>query len=311
VNVLANLVLLVAVSLAWACGYVFVAAADRQTPPVTATAVTALIAAVVMIGAVVAMRRPMMDQLRYRAWVPIAMGFTAVALPRLSVVVAERSVAAGLASVLGTTVPILTLLLTTFVTKQTSYSSLRIVGAAVATAGLVVFVGLRGILSQESELLGIAIMVSGGVIFTANGIFVSYQSKDLDEAVLSAWTMLFGAIALTAMAFVVEEPLQALRAHDLWSLIGEGTIGMGFAYLGYYMLVARSGAYFASIYAFLVPPFGVVASFIAFGEPLTLRHLAGVVVVLLGLALMMRRQKAETTGATLQESGATSTHDAR
>jgi drug/metabolite transporter (DMT)-like permease len=289
--VIANIALLVGISAAWAAGYLFISDSDSEVPPITATAVMALVAAAVMIAAVAAMRRPLLATVRSRAWVPMTMGFTAIALPNLSVVLAEETVHANLAALLGTTVPILTLLITTFVTRQSAYSGWRIAGVAVALVGLVVFVGAYNLADNASQVAGMMTMMGGGLIFALNGIFVARESLDSDEYALATWTMIFGAGVLVALAFAFEAPFAALRTAHFWPLAAEGTIGMGLAYLGYYALVARSGAYFASLYAFLVPPLGVIAAAIAFREPLTSRHVAGLAIVLAGLALMMRRQQ--------------------
>lgn len=44
---------------------------------------------------------------------------------------------------------------------------------------------------------------------------------------------------------------------------------MGLAYLGRYALVARAGATFTALYAFLVPPLGVSAAAQLTGEAVT------------------------------------------
>jgi drug/metabolite transporter (DMT)-like permease len=300
---IANVALLAGISIAWAAGYLFVSDADHEVPPLTAAAAMALVAATVMIAAVAAMRRPLLATVRQRAWVPMTMAFTAIALPNLSVVLAEEKVPADLAALLGTTVPILTLLITTFVTRQTAYSSWRVAGVAIAVVGLVVFVGADNLFANEMELVGMLTMMAGGLVFAVNGIFVSRVSADTDAYALATWTMIFGAAVLVAMAFAFEEPLDALRPGHIWPLVAEGTIGMGLAYLGYYVLVARSGAYFASLYAFLVPPFGVIASALVFHEPLTLRHAAGLLVVLAGLALMLRQRRRSTANAQPENGG--------
>jgi drug/metabolite transporter (DMT)-like permease len=211
-------------------------------------------------------------------------------------VLAEEKVQADLAALLGTTVPILTLLITTFVTRQSAYSGWRIAGTVVALAGLVVFVGADNLADNATQVTGMITMMAGGLIFAVNGIFVARASRDSDEYALATWTMIFGAGVLVALAFAFEAPFASLRPDHFWPLAAEGTIGMGLAYLGYYALVARSGADFASLYAFLVPPLGVIAAAVAFREPLTLRHFAGLAIVLAGLALMMRRQQRAAFG---------------
>ena len=79
------------------------------------------------------------------------MGLSAIALPNLAVVDAERTVQPDLAALLGTTVPILTLLFGTFVTRQVAFSSWRMLGALVALLGLAVFVGWQDFASEGSR----------------------------------------------------------------------------------------------------------------------------------------------------------------
>lgn len=288
-----DLFLLLGISLAWAAGYLFIGAAARGAPPITATAGMTVVAALVMVPGVAVLGRPLLRTLRRRPWVPIVMGLSAIALPNLAVVAAERSVPPDLAALLGTSVPIFTLLLTTFVTRETRFSLLRMLGVAVALGGLVVFVGWSELLGDAAELHGILLMVSGGFVFALNGIFVARQTEDLDEVALATWTILFGAVGLTAAAFVFERPFAgSYGAGVLWSLAAEGVVGMGLAYLGYYVLVARAGAYFASLYAFLVPPLGVLASALVLGEAPTARHLLGLAIVLAGLFLLTGGRRA-------------------
>jgi drug/metabolite transporter (DMT)-like permease len=83
----------------------------------------------------------------------------------------------------------------------------------------------------------------------------------------------------------------------LWPLIAEGVLGMGLAYFGYFILVARAGPGFASLYAFLVPVLGVLASAVAFGEPVTPEHAAGLATVLVGLLVLTQADALKAWGA--------------
>jgi drug/metabolite transporter (DMT)-like permease len=287
--VLANAVLLLLVSAAWASGYVFISAAG-DLPPITASALMTLIAALVIVPALrLGARKPLVPTLRQRPWVPLLMGLTAIALPNLSVVVAEHSVPADLAAVIGTTVPISTFLLATFVTRQERYSHGRMLGALIALIGLIIFVGWRDLLAGGAELQGILIMMSGGLVFAVSGLLVASQTRDMDASVLAAWTIVFAGVYLSVAALIFEEPLSVNYAPAVWALVGEGVLGMGIAYLAYFLLIARAGASFATMYAFLVPPLGMIAASVVFDEPLTPAHLIGITVVLAGMALIRRR----------------------
>ena len=209
-------------------------------------------------------------------------------------VVAERTVPADLAAVLGATVPVSTLLLTAFLTRETTLTWSRGAGVLLAVAGLVIFTGGSGVLANEAEVIDIAVMMAGGVVFAVNGLLVRRHTEDLDDVSLAAWTMVFGAMTLTVAAFLMEEPLAVeVRGEAMAALVGEGVLSLGLAYLVYYVLVARAGAWFASLYAFLVPPLGVLLVAVALEHPVTTDHLAGVAVLLAGLLLISwRRRKA-------------------
>lgn len=285
-----RVLLLLALSLAWAAGYLFEGEMAQRLPPLTATAAMCAIAGVVMLPAVpLLLRRPLLQPLRRRLWVPLVMALSAVALPNLAVVAAERSVPPDLAAILGTTVPIATLIITTFITRETRLSAVRLLGVGVALAGMVIFVGPGG-LGAGAEVVGVLVMVAGGLVFAANGVLVGRQTEDLDSAALAAWTMVFAAPVLAAAAFLFERPLDAdWSAPALLPLLAEGLVGLAFAYLAYYALVAQAGAWFASLYAFLVPPLGVLLSAASRGEWPTLNHVLGVGVVVAGLFLLGRK----------------------
>jgi drug/metabolite transporter (DMT)-like permease len=283
-----NIFLLLGISLAWASGYLFIDAADHGLPPLTATAFMSAVAALVLLpGVAWGLRRPLLQPLRVRLWVPLVMALTAVAWPNLSVVLAERHVAPELAALVGTTVPIITFLLTVFVTRQTPYSHRRVLGVMIALAGMVTFVGLEELLGNDSQLHGILIMMSGGLVFALNGLLASSKARDLDECALAAWVVAFGAVLL-AIAAAVHEAGQITMppVHVMASVVAEGLLGMGLASLAYYVLLARAGPYFTSFYAFLVPLLGVLLAAVVRDEPLSPQHLAGLTIVLLGLWLL-------------------------
>jgi drug/metabolite transporter (DMT)-like permease len=282
-----NIALLVGISLAWAAGYLFIGS-TTNVPPITATAVMASVAAVGLLVMVrLVMRRDLMTLLGQRGWVPMVMGLTAIAVPNLAVVYAEHRITPDLAALLGVTVPIATLLITTFVTREAAFSSTRMCGAAVAVVGLYIFLGADDLESLPA-LMSMAIMMAGGVVFAFNGVFVARQTDDLDEYALITWTLVFGSIALAVAAFIFEDPLTTDYSGSLWALVGEGVIGIALAYVGYYLLVARAGANFAAYYAFLVPPLGITMSALAFDKSITAHNVAGVAIVLAGLFLLTR-----------------------
>jgi drug/metabolite transporter (DMT)-like permease len=282
----ANYMLLLAVSLAWASEYLFIRWADVALPPLTVAAAMAGIAALALllvVGAV--LRRPLLPVLR-RPLVPLVLGASSVALPNLSVAYAEKSIGPDVVALTGTVVPILTLLVAVFVTHQHRSRPLNLFGILVALGGLAVFVGLDEV--AGTTLDGILIQAGGGVAFVFSGLYASAKAASLDKGVLTAWIMTFGAAMLALPAVLLEPGIPRLSLATLASLAAAGLVSMAFAYLCYFALIARAGAPFAALYAFLVPPLGVLLGVVFLGEALTLRHLGGLALVLIGLWMITR-----------------------
>lgn len=288
----ANLVLLIVLSLAWASSNLGIASADKGLAPITASAAIAVIAAAFLfVGVRIGMRRPLLPTLRANPVLPLVMAATAVGLPQLSIVMAENSITPDLTTVIGTAVPILTFLVAACVLRTIRASWLNFAGVGIAVAGIVVFADPDQLLHSKSELTGIAIMLAGGVVFVFNGLFAARRAADLDQYVLTFWIVALAGLGLGAAALVFEGVPQAMPPRaGLLGVAFSGLVGTGLSYLLYYLLIARAGAAFTSLYAFLVPPFGVLLATLAGEDSLSIRHVVGVAIVLAGLWLIMRKR---------------------
>lgn len=287
---IANIVILLALSLAWASNYVFIATVDKALPPLTAAAaITTAAALFLFVGVRVVLRRPLWPVMRVNPWVPLIMAATAVGLPQLSTVAAENSISSDLATVIGTTVPILTFLVAACILRTTVASWVNFLGVAIAVAGIVIFANPQQLVHESAEVTGILIMMSGGIVFVINGLYAANKAADLDQYALTVWIVALAAVGLTVGALVVDGVPQTLPpTRNLIGIALSGMVGTGLAYLFYYVLIARAGAAFTSLYAFLVPPLGVFVTAIATDGDLSLRHGVSVVIILFGLWLVLR-----------------------
>ena len=300
-----NYLLLLVASLAWASDYLFIGWTDRSLPPLATGARTAAAAALGLLLLVrFGLRRRLWPTLRSAPLTLLILGATAVALPRIAVVFAEEAISADVAALTGTTVPILTTLVAMFATHQTRYSHLRLLGVLVALGGLAIFVDVWND-SGRTTLKGMLIMMSGGVAFVFAGLYTSLRAAEQDKAALTVWVMTFGAV----MIWVVEQihsgqALAAALQTDLGYVVASGFASMALAYLAYFVLIERAGPIFAATSAYLIPAFGVLLGVLFLGESLTLSHVGGLALVLIGLWMITRpdaRVKASAVGTQTTE----------
>jgi drug/metabolite transporter (DMT)-like permease len=293
----ANIGLLLALSLSWASGYTLIARVDLALPPVTATAALTIVASLFLaVGVRGILRKPLWPTLRQKPSAPLLMAASAVALPQLATIAAENKISPELATIVGTTVPILTFLVAMFILRTTPKRLSSLIGVAIAVAGMVIFANPETLLSQQNQLKGIAIMVAGGVVFVANGLYAAHRTDELDQYALTVWIMTFAAVGLTVSALIIDGVPKTMP-HDraVVAILAAGVIPIGLAYLLYYRLLAQAGAAFTSLYAFVVPPFGIAFAALFADGQLDLRHLSGIMILLAGLWLVLRPGAAEAS----------------
>lgn len=285
---LRNSLLLLAISLAWAANYLFIREAGTALPPFSKTALTlAFAAALMLVTAVGILRRPLHRTLRAHWRLLLVLGLTAIALPNLSVVAAEDRISSGMASVVGTTVPIMTFLIVIVFLRHRAYTHARMAGVLVAVAGVAVYAGWNDLLHHASDLASIGIMMAGGCVFAVNGVLAESKTREIDGYSLTALVLLLGTLYLAALAFVFERHVvQFPTSRELLFIALAGTLGNAVAFLGYFILLRRATAYFTSFYAYLVPTLGVFLGVVFLDEPITTNHVVGLVMVLLGLRLL-------------------------
>jgi len=75
-----------------------------------------------------------------------------------------------------------------------------------------------------------------------------------------------------------------------------GVLGTGVAYVLNYQIITSEGATIASTVTYLLPVVAIVLGVLVLGETVTAMALAGVVLVLAGVALTRRRAEAAVPG---------------
>ena len=70
-----------------------------------------------------------------------------------------------------------------------------------------------------------------------------------------------------------------------------GVIGTGFAYVLNYQIITSEGATVASTVIYLLPVVAIVLGVLVLSEPVTVATLAGITLVLAGVALTRRQTK--------------------
>ncbi|MGH3547014.1 MAG: DMT family transporter [Pseudonocardiaceae bacterium] len=202
--------------------------------------------------------------------------------------VGERSVDSGLAGILNATTPLWTIVVAWLARTERVMLAPRAAGLLLGFAGiLVIFAPWRsggtGTVSGAATCLTAAALY--GVLFVYVGRFLT--GRGLAPTVLSAG-QLTAATVLSALALPVGWHAPHLRPDAVGSVAVLGLLGTGVAYILNYRLITDDGPTVASTVTYLIPVVALLFGVALLGEPLSLRVLGGMAVVLASVGLVGR-----------------------
>ena len=117
------------------------------------------------------------------------------------------------------------------------------------------------------------------------------QQGGLDPR-LSALGSMLGATLFLLPLFalsVVNQPPVSWGGMSVWlSLLGLGLVCTAFAYILYFRLLTSIGPVKSMTVTFMIPPFGVLWGALFLGEPLSMAHVYGGVLIAVALWLVLR-----------------------
>ena len=280
-----ELVLLLALATLWGASYTFIKIGVVTIPPVTLIAARTLIAGAVLVVVIRSrgLRLPG-DAASWRRFLTQACLNSVV--PFTLIAWAERSVDAGLATILNSTSPIFTFLLTAAVTRHEAVTARKLIGVIAGIAGTAAIVGTQALDGLGREVWAQLAIVVATICYAGAAIF-GRGFKSLDPMMPAAGSMLCGAAILVPASLVIDRPWTlAPSAASLAALAGLSLVSTALAFVIYFRLVQTLGSVGTTAQAYLRVPIGVGIGAVILGESLTPIAWAGLVCVLVGVAAM-------------------------
>jgi drug/metabolite transporter (DMT)-like permease len=258
-------------------------------PPLTLTALRFALAMPFLVPILIVGRRvPPRDLLRFAA-----LGLLGVGVGQVAQTYGIAGTSASVGTIISATIPVFVVIFAAIRLKQ-PVSGLQKMGLLVAFLGIAV-VALDGAdaTAFRASLIGAALMLLSCVTIAFYYVWSVELARKYGAGPLAAWSTMFGFIALLPWA-----GWEASRTS--FDLTAQGMAAA--AYLGVFVtvvglflwlhLLRTVPASTAASVQYLQPIIGIAASAVIFGDKLGLLFLAGVVLVLCGLALTMTTRRA-------------------
>jgi drug/metabolite transporter (DMT)-like permease len=277
--------LLMLLATLWGASYTFIKLGVATIPPLTLIAARTLIAGVLLL---VVMRWRGLHlppdaanwrRFLFQACLNSVIPFTLIAF-------AERSLDAGLATILSSTSPIFTFLLAFAITRHEPVMARKLFGVLAGLAGICLIVGVQALSGLGEQLLAQIATVIATISYAGAAIF-SRGFKGLDPMAPAAGSLLCGAAILIPVSVVVDRPWTvAPSASSMLALLGLAVFSTALAFVIYFRLIQTLGSVGTTAQAYLRVPIGVALGVLFLGETLTSTAWIGLGCVVVGVAAM-------------------------
>ncbi|MGJ4953825.1 DMT family transporter [Bradyrhizobium sp. HKCCYLS20291] len=280
-----DLALLLLLSTLWGASYTFIRIGVETIPPLTLIATRTLIAGL-LLAAIIRSRGLAWPRERatWRRFV-IQAGLNSV-VPFTLIAWAERSVEAGLATILNATSPIFTFMLTALVTRHEPVTLRKLGGVAAGLAGTGLIVGVGALHGFGHELWAQLAIVAATICY-AGAAIMGKSFKGLDPMLPAAGSLLSGAVILIPLALIVDHPWTLTPSlRSVLALLALATVSTAAAMVIYFRLVQTLGSIGATAQSYLRVPIGVAIAVVGLGERLAPTAWIGLGCVVIGVIAM-------------------------
>jgi drug/metabolite transporter (DMT)-like permease len=281
-------------ALIWGSAFLWIKLADRGFSPVEVTLARLALGAAVLFALVLARR----DQVprSMRIWVHIAVAaLFANAVPYLLFAVAEQSVNSSTAGIINATTPLWTVVLALAIRHQKTVTNWQVTGLIVGFVGAVLIFtpwSTAAGLTSAGALECLAASISYAVSYIYMDKFLA--RRGIGSVVLSACQLGAASVMLAIALAATGVRTPHITAVSVTAIVVLGVIGTGFAYVLNYQIITSEGATVASTVTYLLPVVAIVLGVLVLGESITVYALAGIALVLAGVALTRLRTKPAT-----------------
>ena len=287
-SVYLSYILLVSLAIIWGVNFLFIKLAVVEVGPVTNVWGRLVMAALLLY---IFMRFSGNRLILTRTYIIfyIAIGSLGSAIPFFLISSAEQTIDAGLAGVLMSPMPLLTLALSAIILRNEKINFLKVLSFFIAAFGLVVLFGFEN-LSQlggnnKAEFIAQLIVLLAAICYGVNSI-VSKLVPKINFISLATGTTIASAILITPFA-IIAEPfwLEDFGTQSIIAITFQGILGTALANLMFFKIIELKGPVFLSLINFQIPLIAYFSGVIFLGEIIKFNVLISLTMILCALYL--------------------------
>jgi len=276
--------LLVVLSVLWGGSFFFNGVVLRELPPFTTVLLRVAIAAIILVPGlwIYGLSLPKGPS----GWTPyFAVALFNNVLPFSLIVTGQTYIASGLAAILNATTPLFTIMVMA-AAREEKLSARRVAGVIVGLAGVVILHG-RHLGFAGGQRLGILLCLAGAFSYGISALIARRHLADTPPLAAATFQLLASTLMMIVVAGVVERPWRLpMPGVSTWlAVLGLAALSTALAYIVFFQILRRSGATNVMLVTLLIPVTAILLGYFALNESISIREIAGALVI--GSALLL------------------------
>jgi len=269
----------------WGASYMFIKVADRAFAPATMIMLRLALAASLLLVVLAAQRgwRHTLTDMRRLGCEGFGLGVVNGAIPFTLIAWGEKYIDSGVAAIANASMPIFVVLLAIRFKPSERVRGLRLVGFLVGLVGVGVLAGVH----PQGGWWGVAgtmAVVVASVSYAVGSLWGQRLVARTSSLTLATASMLGGLLVLLPLG-LWQLPSQVPGWKESGSVVALALIGTALAQIILYRVLRSDGAARVSLVTYLLPMTALIYGVLLLGEPLTWQELAGMALILGGVAL--------------------------
>lgn len=285
-----NWVRFILLGLIWGSSYLWIKLALKEVGPFTLVFLRVLFGFIGVFFIMLRQKTQVPWRKRWKFFV--LLGVFNLAMPFFLISWAEKYITSGVVSVLGSIMPLWTVLLVAIFLPEERLTAARWGGVLLGFAGVVVLMSDQlGELGSDSQL-GILAILASSLLYALSAVLIRLRAKNISSDALTFGQLLVAWFAVMPGVFLTEAPFNLPQLPLTWiSLLWLGFLGSCLALVIYFAMLHEIGPARTVQIVYVQPLIGVALGALFLGEALDWRLVVGGVMILLGVWWVNRRSK--------------------
>ena len=229
---------------------------------------------------------------KYNVLFYLILGFLGLALPFFLISSAEIYIDSGLAGLLMSPMPLITLSLSALILKDEVINRTKILAFIIAFLGLIVLFGPKNLLalggSNKIEFISQIFVLIAAFCYGTNAVLSKLAPK-IDASAMATGVSIGSLFFITPFAFFYEPfYLVNFTNEAILAIIIQGVFGTAIASILFFKIIELKGPVFLSLINFMIPPVAFFAGVLFLNEQIKINALLALLMILGALYINYR-----------------------